>query len=398
MVSLPSMRLPRAAGKRSESQAHGASKTAAGAGPRTPKSCRSSHRARGKNPLAGFRPPWRHFGSKSRSPTPSVASESSESSEASLDSHCSSEASAAPVFWEDGDTYLRWFRALAGRSVTELPTDELRKLVKGGMPLKHRLELWPQWFVALQVDDIDGLQQDVDEDVARLIDLDVPRTLPQWLNGAEEDSLRRILRAHAAVNPGLGYCQGMNNIAAVFVMLGFDEVTALRGLCTLLQGCCAGYHSASLGGFRRDAVVLNALVRRLLPASSARALDMLGVPMEILASEHFLALGARTWPLAATVQLWDLIFMEGVPALFASFLAVLELHLPNEDEQLALEGALAAGGADALEPVVAFRQATLRGVREDFASILERIHELLEQLPMSLISHYRFVFGSDIRF
>lgn len=391
MLRLPSIRLPRAAGR---------SRAAKASGVRTPAaaSCRAGSRVPTKNPLASLRPPWRGFGSKSRSPAPSIASDASEGSEASLDTQCSADSSVAPVFWEDGETYLRWFRALAGRSVTELPAEELRKLVRSGMPLKHRLTLWPQWFVELDIQDIEGLQQNIPEDVARLIDLDVPRTLPQWLHGHEEDSLRRILRAHAAINPALGYCQGINNIAAVFVVLGFDEVTALRGLCTLLQTCCADYHSCSLGGFRLDALVLDALVRRLLPESTAKALEMLSVPLDVLASEHFLSLAARTWPLAATVQLWDLLLMEGAPALFASFLAVLELHLPNEDEQLALEGALAAGGPDADEPVVVFRQGTLRGVREDFGSILERVHELLEQLPMSLIEHYRFVFGRDNRF
>jgi len=353
---------------------------------------RAGSRRGHKGPFASMRPPWRRF-NKSRSPAPSVSSEGSEVSEASLDTQCSSEYAAAPMFWEDEEMYMRWCNALNGRSTSELAAEELHLLVKGGMPLKHRLALWPQWFIADTVEDIDALQQGASGDVERLIDLDVPRTLPQWLNSAEQGALRRILLAHASLNPGLGYCQGLNNMAAVFVVLGFDEATALRGLCSLVQGVCKGYHSSDLSGFRRDALVLGALARQLLPEGTGRALDLLGVPLEVLASEHFLSLASRAWPLAATLQLWDLILLEGIPALFASFLALLELYLPSEDEQLALGDATPVGGDDA-DPVVFFRQAVLRGVNEDFGSIVKRINELLPQLPMSLIDHYRFTYGS----
>jgi len=299
-----------------------------------------------------------------------------------------SDAESMVPFWEGEETHMRWREALQGRAVSDLSKDELLHLVCKGMPLKHRLALWPCWFSAPCADDHPAVEVGVASAVVRQIDLDVPRTQPRWLDSREQESLRRILLAYAARNPAVGYCQGINDIAAVFVILGFDEASSLRGLSSLLAECCEGYHDPSLGGFRRDAWVLDALARRLLTREARRGLDMLGVPMEVLASEHLLSLAARAWPLMATACLWDLILLEGIPVLFASFLALLELYLPREDEQLA---------ADAVDPVISFREASLHGVREDLGTVLDQIQKILPEVTSSLIRHFRDVFDSSVR-
>jgi len=105
-------------------------------------------------------------------------------------------------------------------------------------PLGSRIELWPQCFCGAEGGstwDVEALARNVPDEVARQIGLDVPRTQPDRLGPADCEALRRILLAYAATDPVVGYCQGLNNVAAVFVMLRFDEVTALRGLCTLYR-------------------------------------------------------------------------------------------------------------------------------------------------------------------
>jgi len=262
-----------------------------------------------------------------------------------------------------------------------------------GAPLDARLTLWAHWCAGTEVPDLEALLRRVPQDVVGQIDKDVPRTRPRWLGPEERRTLRRVLSGYAVVNPAVGYCQGMNNIAAVFVALGFDEAAALRALCALVQRACPGYHDLGLRGYLRDAAVLEALARRegVLPAGVCACLDHLEVPLDVLASEHFLSLASHSWPLAAVAQLWDLVFQEGSPAVFASFLALLHMYLPMQggEEQLPAGEVIPGAVVGDLEPVDIFRQAVQRGVAEDLAAVLQRVRELIPKVPQSLIDELR---------
>lgn len=287
---------------------------------------------------------------------------------------------------DDERTHLRWDAALGGRRAAELPAAELRALVDDGMPLKHRLQLWSHWFALKEdVGVVEETQRGVHPEVASQIELDVLRTGTQWLGIAECFKLRRILRAFATLNPTIGYCQGLNNITAVLIVLGFDEAVALRGLCSIVQTSCPGYHEPGLKGYMRDIPVLGALVRSLLPDISRR-LDASNVPLDVLASTHFLTLTACAWPLIATVELWDLILLEGQPAVFASFLALLQLYLPSSN-QLSIAGG-PEGMEDAMDPV-SFRLAVQQGIAKDHASYLRQVRALISLIPQESIEHLR---------
>lgn len=288
--------------------------------------------------------------------------------------------------WEDEDLYQRWESVLKGRPTTELPSEELRCLVEFGMPLKYRHQLWQHWCATAEVGDIDSLQPHASAAAAHQIDLDVPRTWPQWLGVSDRASLRRVLRAYAAHNPTVGYCQGMSNMAAVFVVLGFDEAAALRGLSSICDSCCPDYFCPSLEGYLRDVAVLGVLVRELLSPDIAQRLDTLNIPLNMLAADHFLTLASHTWPLGSVVRLWDLFLLEGSPAVFASFLSLLQLYLPEK-----------RGDSEASELVDAFLKATTRGVAHDLDTILGMTRELIPSIPRSRIEILRYVFAGKAR-
>ena len=54
------------------------------------------------------------------------------------------------------------------------------------------------------------------------IDADVPRTRHSLVAGRHA-ALRRVLHALGVQRPQVGYAQGMNQLAAVFLKLGFEE-------------------------------------------------------------------------------------------------------------------------------------------------------------------------------
>lgn len=296
--------------------------------------------------------------------------------------------SVALNFWESGDAYSSWEVALDGRQASELSREELQPLVELGMPLKHRLDLWPRWFMPVATVD----PEDLDPAWVESIELDIPRTAPQNLDASGEDSLRRLLHGFAHRHPDVGYCQGLNYVAATFLFLGFDEATALHGFCSLIEQCCPGYHGQQLEGYHRDVLVLTALADQVLSAKARRRLSNLGVPLAALALDHFITLASANWPLSATARMWDLILLHGQPAVFASFLALLELYLPEEEDACCVNDS-----EEYSSPGMAFKQATIRGVTDELPVVLELTRDFLRAVTQEAINHHRFAF-SGVRF
>lgn len=119
---------------------------------------------------------------------------------------------------------------------------KLKSRVRKGIPDAWRGRVW-----------IELLQPHFDENMAKypyLIDVelselttediekDLERTFPRHEmfchGGVGQDSLRRVLRAYANVDPEVGYCQGMSFIAGLFLMY-MPEDCAFCGLLTALH-------------------------------------------------------------------------------------------------------------------------------------------------------------------
>mmetsp|Transcript_81854 Transcript_81854/g.171209 ORF Transcript_81854/g.171209 Transcript_81854/m.171209 type:complete len:428 (+) Transcript_81854:357-1640(+) len=306
---------------------------------------------------------------------------------------------------EDEAMHMRWSSALRGRTLEDLKSEELQQLLADGdIPLKYRHALWPKWFIELpQSTDIDSLQGEVSLEVAAQIEADITRTRPQQIGPLERRSLRRVLRALSALNPSVGYCQGMNNIAVVFLLLGFDEFTSLRGCFTLLQKCCPNYHSTDLAGLRQDAQVLNKLVETHLTPKLRRSLADLGVPMEVLVSQQLLTLGSFSWPLTAIVRYWDLLLQDGSSAVFASVLALLRLYLPGKQEvctkptdkimnwskDVSFHPYIHEDEEEEEEPIEGYRRRVAAGVQEHFAEVMQEVRRLLPEMKLQEIDELR---------
>lgn len=100
-----------------------------------------------------------------------------------------------------------------------------------------------------------GIVQEASNDIEK----DITRTYPNTKRFAEADgqnSLRNVLRAYAAYDPEVGYCQGMNFITGLLLMFMPSEAHAFAGLVLLMEdrGLRKYYHrSLSLLQVRRPA-------------------------------------------------------------------------------------------------------------------------------------------------
>lgn len=283
------------------------------------------------------------------------------------------------TFWESDVMCRTWKHALDNRSLSDLSVEDLQDLIIVGMPLKYRHKLWSEWLLEPAKFDMVPFEEPAPAQAQHQIELDVCRTHSEFLGTREQRTLQKVLQTYAAHNPAVGYCQGMSSITAIFILLGFEEDTVLRGFSSILAKYCPEYHRQDLAGYFRDIAVLKVLIRRILSSEVQRRLDALEMPLAALATAHFLSLASHGWPPKATVQLWDLLLLKGPPVLFASFLALLEHYLPP------------VGSGDPLEKVGAFQSGVRSEIDKDLESILKRTVSLLPLIPESLINRLRWV-------
>ncbi|OAA55886.1 tbc domain protein [Niveomyces insectorum RCEF 264] len=175
--------------------------------------------------------------------------------------------------------------------------------------------------------DDDGLPADV---VAQ-IQADIHRTLRDnifFREGPGTAKLNEVLRAYARRNPDVGYCQGMNLIAANLLLVTPSAEDAFWLLASIVETLLpAGYYDHSLAASRADQQVLRRYVADVLPQLSAH-FDALAIDLETMTFQWFLSLFTDCLSAEALFRVWDVVFCRGDGSvfLFQVALALLKLN------------------------------------------------------------------------
>ena len=99
------------------------------------------------------------------------------------------------------------------------------------------------------------------------INLDIPRTFPSniFFKGNDPKSLEQplfnVLLAFAQSNPQTGYCQGLNYVAGLLLLVTRNEDTSFWLLKTLIEDILPDYYSSGLSGLLVDFKVLEKFVK-----------------------------------------------------------------------------------------------------------------------------------------
>lgn len=102
------------------------------------------------------------------------------------------------------------------------------------------------------------------------IDMDTHRTFPTNVffagSGPGVAKLRRVLIAYSWRDPAIGYCQGMNLLAALLLLVYPDEEDAFWMLASVLERTLpSDYYSSQLLVSQADQRVLQDLIQLALP-------------------------------------------------------------------------------------------------------------------------------------
>ncbi|KAG1365709.1 hypothetical protein COCNU_12G007090 [Cocos nucifera] len=204
--------------------------------------------------------------------------------------------------------------------------EELECLVRGGLPMALRGELW-QAFVGVEARRVEGYynslldleartyeDKELDatpldnkekqyvnwgnalENWKRQIEKDLPRTFPGHPALGEDgrNALRRVLTAYARHNPSVGYCQAMNFFAGLLLLL-MPEENAFWTLTGIIDDYFDGYYSEEMIEFQVDQLVLEELVRERFP-KLVKHLDYLGVQVAWVTGPWFLSIFVNMLP------------------------------------------------------------------------------------------------------
>ncbi|KAL3697641.1 hypothetical protein R1sor_011717 [Riccia sorocarpa] len=227
-------------------------------------------------------------------------------------------------------------------------TLQLKKLIRKGIPPTLRPKVWQAVSGAARKRSNvpDSYYSDLSQAVigaqtasTRQIDHDLARTFPShpWVDSPEgQATLRRVLVAYSFRDSSVGYCQGMNYVAALLLLVMKTEEDAFWMLAVLLENVLFSESFAEdLRGCHLAQRVFKDLLKKKFPRL-AQHLDQIGFDSTLVTTEWFLCLFAKSFPSETTMRVWDVLFNEGVKVLFRVALAVFKL---NEDALLAAKHA-----------------------------------------------------------
>lgn len=258
---------------------------------------------------------------------------------------------------EQSEENMKWLQSwdsflvnnTVSRQVAIMVSPDLKALIRTGVPPAYRGRVWKiivtYWVKDKQAELGNGYyqsmlkkagtkKQDGSYDAAiKQIDLDLARTLPTNKLFDEPDSaniekLRNVLYAFRYHNSHVGYCQGLNRLAAI-ALLYLDEQDAFWFLVACVEHLQPeGYYTSSLIGAVADQKVLRDLVAEKLPKLAAH-LRSLEVDLSLFALCWFLTCFVDVLPHSIYLTIFDAFLYEGNKVLFRFALAVLKICEPH---------------------------------------------------------------------
>lgn len=174
----------------------------------------------------------------------------------------------------------------------------------------------------------------VDPNVERMISLDIPRTFANnQLFAIPKDGkeppyvgmLRSILYAISNVREDIQYCQGLNYIAGLLLLVQNDDEKAFWTLFAIMEHLFPkDFFNEQLTGARIDQKVMEMLVDRQIPELQTK-LKAGGFELVVFTLPWFICLFINTLPFITVMRVWDVIMFEGDKALIRIALALLSI-------------------------------------------------------------------------
>ena len=200
----------------------------------------------------------------------------------------------------------------------------IRRVLKG----PPKIFRWITWLICAQlpsvrdkVEYLNLLEAEVTSEIQLQIEKDISRTLSEgydfFKSEDAQNSLYRLLKSIAALDPELGYCQGMNFVGGfILAMCDFEEVDSFFLFSSVLsisysnKFCIRGFFLDGFPLLSCYLYVFNNCFKTELP-ELYKHFKMLEIPDETWVSKWFQTLFTICLPPTLCSRLWDCLFVEG---------------------------------------------------------------------------------------
>ncbi|OCF45157.1 hypothetical protein I317_00959 [Kwoniella heveanensis CBS 569] len=172
----------------------------------------------------------------------------------------------------------------------------------------------------------------------KAINKDINRTFPnhkyfQEGGGIGQEGLFMVVKAYSLYDPEVGYTQGLAFIVAA-LLLNMPDEEAFCVLVRLMDSYnLRSHYTAEMQGLQLRLFQFDRLVEEILPLLHTHFVRK-GVKSSIYAAQWFMTLFSYRFPLSLVYRVLDIVFAEGIEAIFRFSLALLK---KSEDQLLELE-------------------------------------------------------------
>lgn len=244
---------------------------------------------------------------------------------------------------EEGETvdWDFWGRVMSDyEEVARTQPRELSKAIQRGIPQSLRGMTW-QLMAAAKDPTLEMVYQELlhqtsshEKSIAR----DLSRTFPKLEyfmdeKGVGQENLFNVVKAYSLYDEEVGYTQGLQFIVGPLLLNMPDEETFCVLVRLMKSYDLRSHYTPNMPGLQLRLFQFDRLVEELLPGVFLHMLRQ-GVKSSMYASQWFLTLFGYRFPLELVSAVFDLVFAEGVEAIFRFAIALIKR---NEDVLLKLE-------------------------------------------------------------
>lgn len=214
----------------------------------------------------------------------------------------------------------------------------VKRFVRKGIPTGLRAQVWVDTSGARKKMKLNpGSYQKllaenttIDEMTMHSIQTDIDRTFPDNICFSStindlRPALLNVLIAYAKHNPRIGYCQGLNYIAGLMLLIVNKEEAAFWLLDVIVGNLLPDYYAKDMLGLQIEQETLREVVRLKLPALFEH-IEKLGVSYTIFSTKWFICLYIDVLPIETVLRIWDCLFYEGSKVILRVALTLLSLN------------------------------------------------------------------------
>uniref|UniRef100_A0A8R1I0P0 Rab-GAP TBC domain-containing protein n=1 Tax=Caenorhabditis japonica TaxID=281687 RepID=A0A8R1I0P0_CAEJA len=238
-----------------------------------------------------------------------------------------------------------WKQFLENNDYIDL-TPETKSMCRKGIPNSLRATVW-RILINQQVEDLKtvygkyyyrnlcNIQSGEDEKTysnvhQKQINLDLLRTMPNNVHFMSANSkgvtqLLQVLHAFCLHNPKIGYCQGMNFLAATALLFVGPEDAFWFLIAITERYFDKTYFDSNLTGAQADQEVLKGLLEVQHP-KIMKHLQSLDIDVASFTLNWFIALFFDAVPFNTLLRIWDCFLLEGPKVLFRFAIVLIGKH------------------------------------------------------------------------